>query len=108
MYAHMAGVMGNKSLDQTDYDEALSRRAGISYATAAPNIATEVSSQIEKRILSELRLAQAFREVQINSRAQVLPIQTDTNTGCVQAVRQLLQILRTKLRLQPILISLAK
>jgi len=85
MYAHMAGVMlGNKSLDQTNYGKSIIEKAGISYATAAPNIATEVSSQIEKEILSELRLAQAFREVQINSQAQVLPIQTDTNLASFQ------------------------
>ena len=86
MYAHMAGVMlGNKSLDQTDYGKSIIEKAGISYATAAPNIATEVSSQIEKEIMSELRLAQAFREVQINSQAQVLPIQTDTNLAAFQS-----------------------
>ena len=86
MYAHMAGVMlGNKSLDQTDYGKSIIEKAGISYATSAPNIATEVSSQIEKEILSELRLAQAFREVQINSQAQVLPIQTDTNLAAFQS-----------------------
>ena len=86
MYAHMAGVMlGNKSLDQTDYGKSIIEKAGISYATSAPNIATEVSSQIEKEILSELRLAQAFREVQFNSQAQVLPIQTDTNLAAFQS-----------------------
>jgi HK97 family phage major capsid protein len=86
MYAHMAGVMtGNKSLDQTDYGKSILEKAGISYATAAPNIATEVSSQIEKEIQRELRLAQAFREITINSQAQVLPIQTDTNLASWQS-----------------------
>ena len=86
MYAHMAGVMtGNKSLDQTAYGKSILEKAGISYATAAPNIATEVSSQIEKEIQRELRLAQAFREITINSQAQVLPIQTDTNLASWQS-----------------------
>jgi HK97 family phage major capsid protein len=86
MYAHMAGVMtGNKNLDQTDYGKSILEKAGISYATAAPNIATEVSSQIEKEIQRELRLARAFREITINSQAQVLPIQTDTNLASWQS-----------------------
>jgi len=86
MFAHMAGVMsGNKSLDQTDYGKSILEKAGVSYATAAPNIATEVSSQIEKEIQRELRLARAFREITINSQAQVLPIQTDTNLASWQS-----------------------
>ena len=78
MNAHMLGVMTGKGFD-TNYARSVLEKTGVDYATAAPNIATEVSSRIEKEILSELRLAQAFREIQINSQAQVLPIQTDTN-----------------------------
>ena len=83
-------------------------KAGISYATAAPNIATEVSSQIEKEIQRELRLAQAFREITINSQAQVLPIQTDTNLASWQSGAATTPTWRTRLKFQQILTSLAK
>ena len=45
--------------------------------TGALGIAQAVSTQIEKEIMNELKLAQAFREITINSQTQVLPIQTD-------------------------------
>ena len=57
----------------------LFEKAGVVYAGSgnAPDIAQTVSTQIEKEIMMELKLAQAFREIAINSQTQVLPIQTD-------------------------------
>jgi len=55
----------------------LMEKAGINYAANAGDIAQEVSTAIEKEIMLELKLAQAFREITINSQTQVLPIQTD-------------------------------
>ena len=49
----------------------------LTMLTNAAGIAQGVSTQIEKEIMLELKLAQAFREITINSQTQVLPIQTD-------------------------------
>ncbi len=76
MYGHLLGVMTGKGWE-TDYSKNLMEKAGINYAANAGDIAQEVSTQIEKEIMLELRLAQAFREITINSQTQVLPIQTD-------------------------------
>ena len=84
MHAHLLGVMTGKSMEGTSYGRDLLEKAGVTYSSSAPNIATEVSSQIEKEIMRELRLAQAFREIQINSQAQVLPIQQDTGLATFQ------------------------
>ena len=83
MYGHLLGIMTGKGWN-TDYSKGLMEKAGVAWdsglgsvTTGAPNIAQEVSSQIEKEIMLELKLAQAFREITINSQTQVLPIQTD-------------------------------
>ena len=76
MYGHLLGVMTGKGWE-TDYSKNLMEKAGINYTANAGDIAQEVSTQIEKEIMLELRLAQAFREITINSQTQVLPIQTD-------------------------------
>jgi HK97 family phage major capsid protein len=76
MTGHMLGVMTGKGWD-TDYSKDLFEKAGVNYAANAAGIAQGVSTQIEKEIMQELKLAQAFREITINSQTQVLPIQTD-------------------------------
>ena len=76
MTGHMLGVMTGKGWD-TKYSQDLFEKAGVNYSVAAGDIAQGVSAQIEKEIMLELRLAQAFREITINSQTQVLPIQTD-------------------------------
>ena len=76
MYGHLLGVMTGKGWE-TNYSKSLMEKAGINYAANAGDIAQEVSTQIEKEIMLELKLAQAFREITINSQTQVLPIQTD-------------------------------
>jgi HK97 family phage prohead protease len=84
MNAHLLGVMTGKGLEGTAYGRDIIEKAGVTYASAQPNIATEVSGQIEKEIMRELKLARAFREIQINSQAQVLPIQQDTGLATFQ------------------------
>jgi len=83
MYAHVLGVMTGKGFD-TDYGRGIFQKAGMAYDGTDPNIATEVSRQIEKEITLNLRTAQLFREIQINSQSQVLPIQGDTNLATWQ------------------------
>jgi HK97 family phage prohead protease len=76
MHGHLLGVMTGKGWE-TSYSKNLMEKAGINYAANAGDIAQEVSTQIEKEIMLELKLAQVFREITINSQTQVLPIQTD-------------------------------
>ena len=80
MTGHMLGVMTGKGWD-TKYSQDLFEKAGINYAANAAGIAQGVSTQIEKEIMLELKLAQAFREITINSQTQVLPIQTDAGAA---------------------------
>tara|TARA_E500000331_G_scaffold215197_1_gene206340 strand:+ start:3588 stop:5564 length:1977 start_codon:yes stop_codon:yes gene_type:complete len=83
MYGHFLGVYTGKGWN-TDYSKDIFEKAGLewdsglgSVTTGAPDIAQGVSAAIEKEIMLELKLAQAFREITINSATQVLPIQTD-------------------------------
>ena len=78
MTGHFLGVMTGKGWN-TKYAQDLAQKAGIDYATSASGISQGVSTQIEKEIMLELKLAQAFREITINSQTQVLPIQTDAS-----------------------------
>ena len=74
--AHMLGVMTRKGWE-TDYARDIQEKAGINYAANAADIDQEVSSQIEKEIMHELKVARLFREIPVNGGATVLPIQTD-------------------------------
>jgi len=78
MNAHMLGVMTNKGWD-TNYGREVLEKAGVDYTTAAGDIATMVSTQIEKEIQLELRTATLFKEVPVSSKTTVLPLQSDTN-----------------------------
>ena len=84
MHAHMLGVMTGKGMSGTAFGRSVFEKAGMAYDSTDPNIATEVSRQIEKEITLNLRTAQMFREIQINSSSQVLPIQGDTNLATWQ------------------------
>jgi hypothetical protein len=72
----MLGVITGKGWN-TEYSNSLMEKAGLNYAANAGDIDQEVSTLIEKEIMLELKLAQAFREITINAQTQVLPIQTD-------------------------------
>lgn len=76
MSAHMLGVMTRKGWD-TDFARDIQEKAGVNYAANAADIDQEVSSQIEKEIMHELKVARLFRELPVNGGATVLPIQTD-------------------------------
>ena len=80
MYGHLLGVMTGKGWD-TDYSRDLFEKAGAGFSATSTNLslATDVSTLIEKEIMQELRLAQAFREVTVNSETTLMPLQTDTN-----------------------------
>ena len=83
MAAHMLGVMTRKGWD-TDFARDIQEKAGINYAANAADIDQEVSSQIEKEIMHELKVARLFREIPVNGGATVLPIQTDAGKAAFQ------------------------
>ena len=78
MSAHLLGVMTQKGMN-TSFAQDLQEKAGIDYATNAPNIDQEVSNLIEKEIMNELKVARLFREMTVNGSATVLPIQPDVD-----------------------------
>ena len=88
MYGHLLGVMTGKGWN-TDYSRNVFEKAGLTYPNDGgtvvgadaefPNIATTVSQAIEKEVMNELRLASLFREIAMNAKSMVMPIQTDTN-----------------------------
>ena len=83
MAAHMLGVMTRKGWE-TDFARDIQEKAGINYAANAADIDQEVSSQIEKEIMHELKVARLFREIPVNGGATVLPIQTDAGKAAFQ------------------------
>jgi HK97 family phage prohead protease/HK97 family phage major capsid protein len=83
MNAHMLGVMTDKGFD-TKYAREVFEKAGIQWGTGAPDIAQEVSKQIEKEIMLHLKLASSFREITVNGQSTVLPIQPDVNPATWQ------------------------
>ena len=76
--AHMLGVMTQKGWS-TDYASDIQQKAGIDYASNAADIDQEVSRLIEKEIMNELKVARMFREIPVNGKSTVLPIQVDVD-----------------------------
>ena len=77
MKAHLLGVMTQKGMN-TEFAQNLQEKSGIDYTTNAPDIDQEVSAQIEKEIMRDLKVASLFREVQVNGASTILPLQVDT------------------------------
>jgi HK97 family phage major capsid protein len=63
----------------TDFAGDIQEKAGIDYASNAADIDQEVSRLIEKEIMNELKVARMFREVPVNGKSTVLPIQVDVD-----------------------------
>ena len=84
MKAHLLGVMTQKGMN-TRFAQDLQEKAGIDYATSAPDIDQEVSALIEKEIQRELKVAALFREITVNGASTILPIQPDTGLASWQS-----------------------
>ena len=76
MHASLLGTITGKGMN-TRFAQDLQEKAGINYTTEAADIDQEVSNLIEKEIQSELKVAALFREVTVNGKSTVLPIQPD-------------------------------
>ena len=77
MKAHILGVMTQKGMN-TEFAMDLQEKAGINYAANAGDIDQEVSMQIEKEIMRDLKVAALFREITVNGASTILPLQTET------------------------------
>ena len=78
--AKMLGTITGKGYN-TDFARDLQEKAGLDYATNAGDIDQEVSSLIEKEIQNELKVAKLFREITVNGKTTVLPVQLDGAAG---------------------------
>jgi HK97 family phage prohead protease len=76
--AHVLGIMTTKGMS-TNFATDLQEKAGIDYISNAGDIDQEVAALIEKEIMKDLRVAALFREIQVNGKSTVLPIQLDSN-----------------------------
>ena len=76
--AHMLGVITGKGWN-TDFARDIQEKTGIEYANRAADIDQEVSDRIEKEIMNELKVARLFREVPVNGKTTILPLQPDAN-----------------------------
>jgi len=84
MYGHMLGVFTNKGWD-TKYGRQVLEKAGMSYPSGTSVadtdnlLAVTVGTALEKEVQFQYRLAQLFRELNMNSQSMVLPLQSDTS-----------------------------
>jgi hypothetical protein len=79
MHAKLMGTITGKGWN-TDYAQGLFEKAGIDFTNSTPanlGLDQEVSNQIEKKIQDELKLATLFREITVNGKQTVLPVQPD-------------------------------
>jgi len=79
MHASLVGTITGKGWN-TDYAQGLFEKAGVDFTNStAANLGLdqEVSGQIEKKIQDELKLATLFREITVNGKQTVLPVQPD-------------------------------
>ena len=76
MQAKMLGTITGKGFN-TDFGQSLLQKAGVDYTSHAADIDQEVSNLIEKEIQDELKVAKLFREITVNGKSTVLPVQPD-------------------------------
>jgi HK97 family phage prohead protease len=78
--AHLLGVITGKGWN-TDFGKNLLEKAGLDYSTdtaATGVLDEEVRDLIQKEIWVQTKVASLFREIQVNGRATILPLQSDT------------------------------
>jgi HK97 family phage prohead protease len=78
--AHLLGVITGKGWN-TDFGRNLLEKAGLDYSTdtaATGVLDEEVRDLIQKEIWVQTKVASLFREIQVNGRATILPLQSDT------------------------------
>ena len=82
LHASILGKITKKGWD-TDYAKEVLQKAGVDYGTASTsgNIDLIVANTFEEEVRQEQKVAPAFRELQVNSGATVMPIAPDTESA---------------------------
>ena len=82
LHASILGKITKKGWD-TDYAKEVLQKAGVDYGTPSTsgNIDLIVANTFEEEVRQEQKVAPAFRELQVNSGATVMPIAPDTESA---------------------------
>ena len=77
--AHLFGVITGKGWN-SDYGRMVLEKTGVNYTvdTATGDLDQEVRDMIQKDVWLETKVPSLFREIEVNGRATVLPVQPDT------------------------------
>lgn len=78
--AHLLGKITGKGWN-TDFGKSVLQKGGLDYDTdtaATGELDIEIQDLIQKEIWLETKVASLFREIEVNGRATVLPLQSDT------------------------------
>ena len=78
LHASVLGKITGKGWN-TNYAQDLAQKAGVQFDTNAGTLDTIVSTTFEEEVRLNQRVAQLFKEMQVNSGATVLPLMDDTN-----------------------------
>ena len=78
LHASVLGKITGKGWD-TKFAQDLKEKVGVQFDTNAGTLDTIVSTTFEEEVRLNQRVAQLFKEMQVNSGATVLPLMDDTN-----------------------------
>ena len=78
LHASVLGKITGKGWN-TNYAQDLKEKVGVQFDTNAGTLDTIVSTTFEEEVRLNQRVAQLFKEMQVNSGATVLPLMDDTN-----------------------------
>ena len=84
LHASVLGKITGKGWD-TNFAQDLKEKVGVQFDTNAGTLDTIVSTTFEEEVKLNQRVAQLFKELQVNSGATVLPLMDDTNLATFSA-----------------------
>ena len=84
LHASVLGKITGKGWD-TKFAQDLKEKVGVQFDTNAGTLDTIVSTTFEEEVKLNQRVAQLFKELQVNSGATVLPLMDDTNLATFSA-----------------------
>ena len=84
LHASVLGKITGKGWN-TNFAQDLAQKAGVQFDTNAGTLDTIVSTTFEEEVRLNQRVAQLFKEMQVNSGATVLPLMDDTNLATFSA-----------------------
>jgi len=84
LHASVLGKITGKGWN-TNFAQDLAQKAGVQFDTNAGTLDTIVSTTFEEEVRLNQRVAQLFKEMNVNSGATVLPLMDDTNLATFSA-----------------------